>query len=183
MGDRKHILLCGERGVGKSTLIEKLLQASPRPRYGFVTKMRAPGPDGFRPVYIHPAGQPAAERVYTEANCVGCCDSRTHRPRLEVFDGLGAEYIRAALPNGILVMDELGFFEAKAERFTDAVLNALAGDIPVLAAVKARTDVPFLNAVRSMPKAEVFCITPENRGELYEALLPRVRALWENRNE
>ena len=177
MAERIHIFICGERGVGKSTLIERLLWASSRPRYGFVTKMRPAGPDGFHPIYIHPAGQPTAERVYTEENCIGVCDSRTHRPNLEVFDGLGVRYVRAARPGGVLVMDELGFFEAKAEAFTAAVLEALSGDVPVIAAVKSRRDVPFLNAVRSQPRAEVFYITPENRDVLYERLLPRLERL------
>lgn len=174
---KRHILICGERGVGKSTLIERLLDASSRPRYGFVTKMRPAGPDGFRPIYIHPSGQPVAERAYTDANCIGVCDSRTHRPNLDVFNDLGVRYIRDARPDGIIVMDELGFFEAKAEGFTAAVLAALDGDVPVLAAVKSRTDVPFLNAVRAAPRAEVFYITPENREELFERLLPVMRSL------
>ena len=178
MEAKRHILITGERGAGKSTLIERLLEACPRPRYGFVTKMRPAGPDGFRPVYIHPAGDPPAARVFTPGNCVGACDSRTHRPDPAVFDGLGAVYIRAARPGGVIVMDELGFFEAKAEVFTAAVLEALAGDIPVIAAVKARTDVPFLNAVRAMPKAELYSVTPENREALYATLLSRVRELW-----
>ena len=177
MAEKRHILICGERGVGKSTLIEKLLQASSRPRYGFITKMRPAGPDGFHPIYIHPAGQPVAERAYTETNCIGTCDSRTHRPNLDAFNVLGVRYIEKAKPDGIIVMDELGFFEAKAEEFTATVLAALAGDIPVIAAVKSRTDVPFLNAVRAAPKAEVFYITPENRDELFEELLPRMRTL------
>ena len=170
-------MICGERGVGKSTLIEKLLAASSRPRYGFITKMRPAGADGFHPIYIHPTGQPIAEREYTEANCIGTCDSRTHRPNLDAFNVLGVRYIEEAKPEGIIVMDELGFFEAKAEAFTAAVLHALAGDVPVIAAVKSRTDVPFLNAVRAASRAEVFYITPENRDELYEKLLPRIRAL------
>ena len=177
MAETRHILICGERGVGKSTLIEKLLQASSRPRYGFITKMRPAGPDGFHPIYIHPAGQPVAERAYTEINCIGTCDSRTHRPNLDAFDVLGVRYIEEAKSDGIIVMDELGFFEAKAEAFTAAVLAALAGDVPVIAAVKSRTDVPFLNAVRAAPKAEVFYITPDNREELFEKLLPRMRTL------
>ena len=74
-------------------------------------------------------------------------------------------------------MDELGFFEAQAESFTDAVLAALSGDIPVIAAVKSRTDIPFLNAVRAAPRAEVLSITPSNRDELFERLLPRMREL------
>ena len=175
--EKKHILISGERGVGKSTLIEKLLSASSRPRYGFITKMRPADETGFHPIYIHPAGQPVTERAYTEANCIGTCDSRTHRPNLDAFNALGVRYIRDARPDGILVMDELGFFEAKADDFTAAVLEALTGDIPVIAAVKSRTDIPFLNAVRSAPRAEVFCITPENRDELFKKLLPRVRGL------
>ena len=177
MEEKRHILICGERGVGKSTLIERLLQVCSRPRYGFVTKMEPAGEDGFHPIYIHPAGQPREERVYTEANCIGVCDSRTHRANLDAFNTLGVGYIEAARPDGVLVMDELGFFEAKAEGFTAAVLAALAGDIPVIVAVKSRTDVPFLNAVRAAPKADVFCITPENREELYKTLLPRMRGL------
>ena len=177
MIEKKHILICGERGVGKSTLIEKLLAASSRPRYGFITKMRPADETGFHPIYIHPASVPVTERVYAEANCIGTCDSRTHRPNLDAFETLGVRYIEAARPDGIIVMDELGFFEAKAEGFTAAVLAALAGDIPVVAAVKSRRDVPFLNAVRSAPKAEVFFITPENRDGLYETLLPRMKSL------
>ena len=177
MDGKRHILICGERGVGKSTLIEKLLQASSRPRYGFVTKMRPAGPDGFRPIYIHPAGQLPGEWVFEEENCIGVCDSRTHRPNWEVFNSLGVRYIRAARPDGVIVMDELGFFEARAEAFTAAVLEALSGDVPVIAAVKSRKDVPFLEAVRAAPRAEVFTITPENRDSLFERLLPLVRRL------
>ena len=177
MTEKRHILICGERGVGKSTLIEKLLAASSRPRYGFITKMRPAGPDGFHPTYIHPAGQPVEERVYTDGNCIGTCDSRTHRPNLDAFNVLRVRYIEEAKPDGIIVMDELGSFEAKAEAFTAAVLHALTGDVPVIAAVKSRTDVPFLNAVRAASRAEVFYITPENRDELYEKLLPRIRTL------
>ena len=177
MAEKRHILICGERGVGKSTLIERLLAACPRPRYGFITKMRPAGPDGFHPIYIHPAGQPVTERVYMEENCIGVCDSRTHRPRLDAFNTLGVRYIQTARADGILVMDELGFFESRARAFTAAVLTALAGDIPVIAAVKSRKDVPFLNAVRAAPQAEVFHITPENRDELYRLLLPRMEAL------
>ena len=163
MTTKRHILICGERGAGKSTLIERLLQATARPRFGFVTKMEPAGPDGFRPVYIHPAGQPPAERVYGPGNCVGVCDSRTHRPDPKVFDTLGVRYIEAAQPGGILIMDELGFFEAQAEDFT--------------AAVKSRRDIPFLNAVRAAPLAEVFFLTQENREALYRQLLPRMKSL------
>ena len=62
MIERKHIFICGEVGVGKSTLIQRLLLQSTRPLYGFITKKLEPDENGFHPIYIHPAGADA--RVY-----------------------------------------------------------------------------------------------------------------------
>ena len=55
---KRHLLLCGERGVGKSTLIRRLLERNTREIGGFVTK-RLPTADenGFFPIYLYPAAQ------------------------------------------------------------------------------------------------------------------------------
>lgn len=74
-------------------------------------------------------------------------------------------------------MDELGFMEAEAERFKQAVFRALDGEIPVLAAVKAREDVPFLNDVLHHRKVTVYTVTPENWEAVYTELLPFLR-IW-----
>ena len=168
-----HILICGDRGVGKSTLIRRLLNACPLPRWGFLTKRLEADWNGFHPIYIFPAG---AEPTYSSENLIGTCDSRVRSRHPEAFDRLGTAYIRQARPGGVIVMDELGFLESGAELFTAAVLDALNGDVPVLAAVKNRPDIPFLQEVLSAEKAEVFTITPDNREQLYETLLPRVLA-------
>lgn len=175
MSEKKHILLCGEIGAGKSTLISRLLAHSARPVYGFVTKRLEAGESGFHPIYIHPAGSDA--RFHEENNLAGTCDRKIHNVNLDVFNTLGVNYLKAA-PNGIIVMDELGFMEAQAEAFVRAVFNALDGTIPVIAAVKARFDVPFLNDVRAHPKAQLYTITKENREELFDKLLPAIRA-WD----
>ena len=124
MDERKHILICGDVGVGKSTLIARLLKQSPRPRYGFITKKLEPDADGFHPIYIHPAG--AKERVFSRENCIGTCDRRIHNINLNVFDTLGVSYLQAE-PDGVILMDELGFMESQAEAFTRAVRCARRG--------------------------------------------------------
>lgn len=68
-------------------------------------------------------------------------------------------------------MDELGFMERDALLFQKAVLDALNGDIQVIAAVKARRDVEFLNRVRNSEKADVYDITESNREALYNKLV------------
>ena len=178
MIERNHILICGEVGVGKSTLIQRLLAQSTRPLYGFITKKLDPDENGFHPIYIHPAG--SGERVYEEKNLVGTCDRRIHNINLDAFNTLGVSYLHAK-PGGIILMDELGFMEAKAEAFTRAVIAALDGDVPVIAAVKARFEVPFLNEVRAHSKGHLYRITQENRDQVYEELLPIIRCWNEMR--
>lgn len=173
MKSSKHILLCGEVGIGKSTLIARLLEHSSRPVYGFITKKLDPDENGFHPIYIHPAG--AAERKFEQDNLIGTCDRRTHNINLDVFNTLGVAYLQAER-EGIIVMDELGFMESKAEAFTQAVIHALDVDIPVIAAVKARFDVPFLNEVRAHPKTRLYMITTENRDALFSELLPIIQS-------
>lgn len=175
----RHILICGERGIGKSTLIQKLLAHSARPVYGFVTKRLAADETGFHPVYIHPAG--ASERVHDAENRIGVCNSKEREVALEVFNSLGVQYISETRPDGVIVMDELGFMEARAEAFVQAVFRALDGRIPAIAAVKDRFDVPFLNEVRAHPNARVYRIDGENRDALFEELLPVVIG-WNTEN-
>jgi nucleoside-triphosphatase THEP1 len=57
------------------------------------------------------------------------------------------------------------------------VLEALAGERPVIAAVKEKK-TPFLDAVRESAGALVVHVTEENRETLFEQLLPLVRS-WE----
>lgn len=172
MSERKHIFICGEVGVGKSTLIQRLLVQSAKPLYGFITKKLDPDQNGFHPIYIHQAG--AIERVYEEKNLIGTCDRRIHNINLDAFNTLGVSYLQAK-SDGIILMDELGFMEAKAETFTRAVLETLDADIPVLAAIKARFDIPFLDTVRTHPNGKLFMITKDNRDQLYEELLPLIK--------
>ena len=174
MKNSKHILICGEVGIGKSTLIARLLEHSSRPLYGFITKKLDPDENGFHPIYIHPAG--IKTRVWDQDNMIGTCDRRTHNINLDVFNTLGVAYLQAK-PDGIIVMDELGFMESKAEAFVESVFAALDGEIPVIAAVKARFDVPFLNKVRSHPNTKLFMITTENRDALFSELLPMIQSL------
>lgn len=109
---KRHLLICGERGAGKSTLIRRLLEHSTREVGGFVTK-RLPVADenGFFPIYLYPASQSEGERRNETANLVGTCDSRSSIRHPEVFDTLGAQLIESALEGGIILMDELGFLE------------------------------------------------------------------------
>ena len=171
---KRHLLICGERGVGKSTLIRRLLEKNMREVGGFVTK-RLPIADenGFFPIYLYPASQKEDERHNEAANLVGTCDSRSSIHHPEVFDTLGAQLIESAPEGDIILMDELGFLENDAKAFQSTVMRALDGETPVLAAVKPK-DTPFLRAVRGHENAELVFIDEQNRDALLEKLLPHI---------
>ena len=164
-----HALIVGDRGVGKSTLIRRILQALDRPVFGFETKKEAcshaeqPG----KPIYIYEAGQP---HVQTEENLAGYCDQQLLEVRTEVFDRF-APKLHGPFPHGSLILlDELGVMEASSQSFCDAVLSLLDGAAPVIAAVKHK-NTPFLERVRSHPNCRCFYITEENRDVLYGEVL------------
>lgn len=172
----RHILLCGKRQVGKSTLVEKLTAGIGCPVYGFITKSLFKREDGFHEIYMMGAGR------YEEPVLLAQCDTLHHNVNAEVFDTMGVRLVSEAKPDGIIVMDELGFMEQGADKFTSAVLSALDGDIPVLAACKStHPDVEFLNQVRNHPNVDLYMVDEENRDALYEKLITKINGWKEQK--
>ena len=171
----KHILLCGNRRTGRSSMIQKLTQQLHTPIYGYRTKTLHTRDDGYHEIYMFPYGanEPAALE-----NChIGDCNTRERVIYNEVFNTLGVKLLEAK-PDGVLVMDEIGFMESQAEAFCTAVLARLNGKIPVLAAVRTSIDTPFIQKVLACGNARLVEMHPERFDEIYEELLPIVRS-WE----
>ena len=124
----KHILICGKRNSGKTELLDRLLEDCRMPLYGFRSCITATREDGFHEIHMFPIRD--AERRPTDENRIGICNRSQREVNLQVFETLGVRLLEAKA-DGILVMDELGFMEAEAEAFCEAVLRCLDGDIPV----------------------------------------------------
>ena len=104
------ILICGPRGVGKSTLIRRLTALYPGPVSGFVTKREtvADG-EGLFPIYIHPAACPEARRQYGPENLIGRCDSRRSVRCTPAFDDWGPRLLdHPGEPGGAVPPAEAG---------------------------------------------------------------------------
>ena len=173
---KRHILIEGDRQVGKSTLIRKVLDKKGLPLYGFFTKSISIGEDGTHEIYIHPAEVPESERRYTEENRIAVCNKTRERMiNSKAFDGPGMRYLSEIKDDGIIVMDELGFMEKDSPGFMNRILELMDGDVHIIAAIKDRTDIPFINELREKPKAQIFKINKENRDDLYETVLNAVK--------
>lgn len=175
----RHALIIGARGVGKSTLIERVLKELGRPVWGFESKKETEleEPERGCPVYIYEAGMP---RTRSAKNLVGYCKNKCFATAPEVFDHWAPRLCRPVPEGSVVKLDEIGFMESSSRPFCEAVLALLDGEAPVIAAVKDK-DYPFLQAVRSHPNCRCFHITRENREELAEQVLAYMREQTEAR--
>ena len=168
---KKHVFLTGEIQVGKSTLLRRTLEAlGPLRIGGFLTVTRPDIPGAVGSVYIVPAAE--AEPGY-DALCrvaIRWGPGRGAEGFPEAFDCRGTEILRGAEQTQLIVMDEIGFLEAKAERFSARITELLDGDTPILGVVRQMGDTPLQSRIRSHPRARLIEVTRENRDALAETV-------------
>lgn len=154
------LLLTGAPGVGKTTLLRRLLAALPVPCGGFLTaEIREGGArvgflletlDGQRGVLAH-RRLPGPPRV------------GAYGVDLAVLDGLGAASLEAAVAAGSLaVVDEVGKMECASPRFVAALDAALGAGVPLLATVMLRPH-PVADRLKTQPGAHCLTVTRANR--------------------
>lgn len=162
----KNIFLTGEVGVGKSTVIDKVLSLLPEVVCG-----------GFRTISAAPLTEGALFDVFMESACEKTPHDSAHLVGTRwgdnlftaypaVFDDVGASILASPSTSAALVlMDELGVMESDSELFKKAVLATLNGALPVLGVIKPK-QTDFLDAIRAHENGLVFEVTEENREEL-----------------
>jgi len=163
----RKIFLTGERQVGKSTIIQKILAGYRGEVCGFQT---LPEMEPYRRFYIKGVHK---HRTSTEKHYI---DERTNDGKTvaipETFDVYGVKILEHCLKSSpsIILMDELGVFENQALLFQDMVYQCLDSDIPVIGVIKAKSS-PFLNKIKLRPDVTLFHITKDNRDREYENIL------------
>ena len=162
-----HTLLVGPSGRGRSVWMEHLLDslAPSLPLWGYRTPKEPPDQSGCSPIRFCPVGRSAEQ---SGTILLGWCKNKQATPIPEAFENC-AGIIERAGPGGLLLLDELGPMESRSPRFCQAVLNALDGDLPILAWVRD-LDTPFLSAVRAHPKARCFYPTSGYDPALFRTL-------------
>ena len=152
--------------MGKSTLLRKLLERWGVSPAGFVTVKAGQVCQGR--VTVHLLRLAEEERPAPE-NLLFFCDRPWTEDTLRRFDALGCAALADCAGAELLVMDELGPAESRAERFQAAVWQALDGDIPVVGVLQ-RAESAFLQRVAQRTDVEVIEVTAENRDTLLQEL-------------
>lgn len=166
----KNIFLTGDIHVGKSTAIVSFLKKHSKFSIiaGFKTKPLYE--NGYlKGYYIESQIQPMLSNIYE--NVVGV-NAELGKGKScfgipSVFEKKGVEILRKSLeiPNSIILMDELGFFEKDALQFKEQVHRTLDSQHKVLGVIKAKSN-EFLNSISSREDVKVILVTLENRDNI-----------------
>jgi nucleoside-triphosphatase len=169
--EKLNLLVTGKPGVGKTTLIERViegLRGSLRLAGFTTTEVRGPGGErmGF-----------AVVTVEGKRGELARCGLRS-RVRVGRYGVKLEEFERLALPElsrrdvYLIVIDEIGKMECASGRFRRAVEDALDSPVSVLATIGI-AHVPFFDALRARPDVELLTLTERNRDSLVGEILSR----------
>ena len=156
---KRHLFLTGEKHIGKSMVIAKLLANSQLTVGGFRTMRTDTVFAGRRSVHMLRPGESP-----TKENLLFICGEKS-ADMASRFDTLGCTALSQSVNAQLLLMDELGPKEAEALAFQRAVLSALDGDTPILGVLQ-QADSPFLRQIAGHEDVAVVEVTKENRDTL-----------------
>ena len=168
----EKVLLTGRPGCGKTTLIKRVVNSLPGRAGGFYTaEIRDRGARaGFKIVTLDGEEAVFAHVDFKTPDRVG-----KYGLDLSALERIGVGAVRQAIQaRRLVVIDEIGPMEIRSPIFREAVNEALDSELPLLAAIFARS-LPFIDAIKSRPDVTLIEIRPENRERLVSELSDRIR--------
>ena len=165
---RRHLFLTGDKQVGKSTLLRRLIEARKLDCAGFET--RAFFLNGERRGFtLH--GRIEMPPYQNDCICCARIEEKRAVPVLPVFEENGVLILKRSLasPAPFLLMDELGRLEREASGFIVQIEACLDADKRVLGVLQ-KCNSAHVARIAQRADVTVLTVTPENRDELLEWL-------------
>lgn len=168
--------------MGKTTLINRLLDGlKPCIKAGF----RTSGYERHGRLYGYFMQGISTEWEDPVIRCIGRGGvAQAWVPVVSTFEDYGVKILTGALllKPGIIIMDELGFFENEAYMFQDAVRKVLDSNIPVLGVLRKKS-TPFLDSIASRGDVELLTVLPSRRNKAYCKLKIKLEKILEGREQ
>lgn len=177
LGGKPVILLTGQPGVGKTTVIKQLAKKAGSRVGGFYTQeiREGKGRKGFEIVTFD------GERGYLALKSACKCFEReipfkSYRVNLGDIEGIAIPaLIRAQHEGRIVFADEIGPMEITSRPFCDTIWQLLQDENVSLIGTVVRRPHPFADEVKRQPRVELIEVTHRNRsglaGEIWKSVI------------
>jgi nucleoside-triphosphatase len=165
------ILLTGRPGVGKTTVIMKVVEEFRGRAGGFYTEEIRKGNtrEGFRIRTLDGRNGILAHVSHSGPFRVG-----RYGVDVEAFDGIAIPSLERAIEREkLIIIDEIGKMELFSRRFRSLILRILASEKKILAVIHQTTD-PFTRRIRQWPAVEILTVTEMNRDSLPHLILEKL---------
>jgi nucleoside-triphosphatase len=172
-----NLLLTGNPGVGKTTIVRKVVQAlrDALPLGGFLTeeirerKQRV----GFRIIALDT--QDGA--ILSHVNIEGPYRVGRYGVCIEAMTDLAIPAVRRALESGkVMVVDEIGRMECFSPDFLQVIHECLESERTFFAVLQQRR-LPFLDAIRDRDDVELIEVNERNRDSIPGGIVEHILRL------
>jgi nucleoside-triphosphatase len=181
---KRVLLLTGNPGVGKTTVLEKAVGALKNAGFsvgGMVSReVREGGVRvGFEILDLSSGRHGWLAHVNQQTGPqVG-----KYHVNIEDLNAVGAKAVADAVEQcDVVAIDEVGPMELFSEKFKEATRKALESGKPVLAVVHWKASDRLIGEAKSQDDAETFTVTHENRDLLPTTLTEKIVRLLKNSN-
>jgi nucleoside-triphosphatase len=166
----QKILLTGVPGVGKTTIIKKVVAGLGDRAAGFFTEevREASTRSGFDVITLDGRRAVLSRKTLKSRHRVG-----KYGVDVRGIDSVAVPAIDDAVSrNKIVVIDEIGKMELFSKAFREAVMRAFAAPNPLVAVIMLKPN-PFADAIKQRDYVEVIRVTEGNRDSLPRTILSK----------
>jgi len=173
---RPVILLTGQPGIGKSTIVKKIAELITSKSGGFYTREVRKGKRriGFEIVTL----EGETDLLATKESSINFPQQvlfESYRINLDAIETVGIPaLLKAMADNKIVVVDEIGPMEIFSAQFCDTILKILDDQTTAVVGTIVQRPYNFANEVKAHPRVTMKSVTLDNRdglpSEIYSLL-------------
>lgn len=171
---KKHILLTGKPGVGKTSVVKKIIPLLGMDAGGFYTEeiRELDRRMGFRVVTLDGEDGVLAHVDFNSNYRVG-----KYRVDLDSFEKVAIPALERAMEHkSIIVIDEIGKMELYSMKFRELVSKILDGEKSLLCVIKENGDA-FTEGIKRRKDVTLVTVNYENRESLPEEVFKMLHAV------
>lgn len=163
----KNILICGPPGVGKTTLIKKILEKLNLKAGGFYTEEIR---ENNRRVGFKIISLDNQKGILAHISIKGAKRVGRYGVNIDDLEGIGVKSLGRALRNeDLVIIDEIGKMEIFSDKFKEKVLDCLHSEKFVLATIGIGGD-KYISRIKERDDVIVFEMNRENRDRLIDRI-------------